>query len=175
MFELIAELERHIEDCEISKMRHFDYSDICSRRIWVISRLNNFFVGIILTWVLSTQFKSIVGYSFYLHDVIPVMMALLLAGLHYFEKGAGFDRERDNHLSAGKKYHTIFRECKNWKSDFSEKNEDEFYIFVKGIREKLNSINMDSPHITIYQQKRIEKFRKNNGWISKNSYASENR
>lgn len=171
----LDELERHLEDCEQSKMRHFDFSDICSLKMKRLSVINNVVMGLILAWVLSTQFKAVIPESFWLYEAFPIFIALLLAGLNAFEAKAGYDRDYDEHLWAAKKYHSLWRECKNWESDFSDATSEDFHAFVVGIRNRLNSINCDSPHITIFQQKEIEAFREKHGWKPRNTHEVDNR
>ncbi|WP_321339561.1 hypothetical protein [uncultured Cohaesibacter sp.] len=94
----LDELEHHLEDCEQSKMRLFDISDICAMKMRRLSVINYVVMGLILAWVLSTQFKAVIPESFWLYEVFPIFIALLLAGLNAFEAKAGYDRDYDAHL-----------------------------------------------------------------------------
>ncbi len=169
----LDELMRHIEDCEQSKMRHFDYADICEKRKRTLSIINFIALGLVLAWVLSTQFKSIIPNSYWLYEVFPVTIALLLAGLNAFEAKAGFDRIYEVHLTAANKYHKLWRDCINWESDFNDPENTEFGGYVKNIRDRLDQINSDSPHLSIFQQKEIIKFRDKHGWKPRNKYKSD--
>ncbi|MGB0660823.1 MAG: SLATT domain-containing protein [Mangrovicoccus sp.] len=167
----LRELENHIKDCELSKMRHFDLSDIAARKMAWVSKTSYIATALILAWILSTQFKGILPSSIWLYEVLPVFIALFLAALNAFEAKAGYDRIYEAHLSAAQKYHALWRECRNWESDFPTGDGEEFHLYVKSVRRRLNDINHDSPHITIFQSNEITKFRKRNGWEAKNDYG----
>lgn len=172
---LVEEMKHHLEDCEQSKMRHFDYSDICYEKKTYVNTANYVALGITLAWVLSTQFKEIIPTTHWLYSVFPVAIALVLAALNAIESKSGYAQQCSEHLSAAQRYHQLWRHCKNWKSDVDPENHVEFRDFVLKIRQRLNDINETSPHISIFKQKEIEKFRSRNAWKPRNSYSHDDK
>lgn len=170
MSKYFEELQRHLEDCENSKMRHFDFSDISDRRRRLLASINSIVLALILAWVLSTQLETILPEENWLYEVFPLAAALVLAGLNAFEARAGFDRDYDSHLAAAKRYHRLWRDIKNLDSEYTDCESDDYCQHVRMVRERLNQINDDSPHITLFQQKAIDSFRTKQGWTERNEY-----
>lgn len=157
LYELICEeIERHLEDSEVSKLAHFHAAAIYEKR-------NKYFLGLpatlsalLLSWFVSQDVanKNIEPLSANVKLILSLIVSLL-SGLVTF---LNFNEIASKHRVAAQRYQQIWRKCKNWHTDFPDdtKNEDARKM-AQQYREELNEINLESPQIPKWAWKSTQK------------------
>jgi hypothetical protein len=157
------EIQRHLEDTEVSKLAHFYAAAQFEKR-------HKFFIGIpatafaiILTWLLSSPLEKIFSPSILplIRDVLPIILSLIVAMLSALGALLNFNDLAIKHRTAAEKYHALWRHCVNWKTDFPDESMvKEAVEMTKQHRERLNEINRDSPQIPRWAWKSVPKQKK---------------
>lgn len=172
--EIEYEFERHITDCNDSKRAHFDLADFYYERAKMVSCAQSFGIAIILAWLLSNQYAGLLPLDHPVVKVTPTVLAILISILTIIEHVFRYKEQALIHEHAAKRYHTLWRMCKNWKTDFLDESKiDHARLSVQRYREQLNEINRDSPHLSSIMWRRIEKRRRRSGDKDVSKYSFE--
>jgi hypothetical protein len=154
------EFERHLVDSEQSKKAHFDLCDYFTKKARFIDKLQYFGTACILAWLLSTQFEGLLPEDSNLTIIIPILLSMVVAILSILEPVLKYKEQAYSHEKSGKRYHTFWRSCKNWKTDFSSEDDaSKARVAVQKYREQLNDLNRESPHLSILSWEIINKLR----------------
>lgn len=169
------EFERHLVDCHDSKRAHFDLADYFYEKATLVRYAQSFGLVMITAWLLTTQYEGFLPQNHPVVKATPMVLAIIVAVLTILEHVLQFKEKAIAHEQAAKRYHTLWRTCKNWQTDFpDETSVEQARIAVQKYREQLNDINRDSPHLSSLLWKKIEKMRKKNGKdVSKYSFEEE--
>ena len=170
------EFQRHLTDCHDSKRAHFDLADYYYERAIRVYYVQSFGLAMIVAWLLSTQFKGFLPLSHPLVTAMPTVLAIIVSVLTIAEHVFRFKEKALTHEHAAKRYHTLWRSCKNWKTDFpNDENIEQARTAVQKYREQLNDINRDSPHLSSVLWKKIDKIRERSGNKDVSKYSFENK
>ncbi|EKO3867054.1 SLATT domain-containing protein [Vibrio harveyi] len=169
------EFERHLIDSEQSKKAHFDLCDYYVNRSRFVEKLQYFGTACIMAWLLSTQFKGLLPDDSHLITIVPIILSLVVAVLSILDPVLKYKEFAYLHEKSAKRYHTLWRACKNWETDFPTSGDvKEAKVAVQQYREQLNDLNRESPHLSGASWKIINKVRSKSAYnndISK--YPSE--
>jgi hypothetical protein len=165
------EFERHLVDSEQSKKAHFDLSDYHAKKGRCVERLQYFGTASILAWLLSTQFKGLIPEDSVWVTAVPILLSMIVAILSTLEPVLKYKEQANLHEKSGKRYHTLWRSCKNWQTDFPlDSDTEQAKVAVQKYREQLNDLNRESPHLSTMSWNIINKLKKSskyNNSISK--------
>src|ERR1035441_6590113 len=146
-----GELAGHLEDSEVSKLSHFYAAGTYEKRhkLWI--GVPATCTAIILTWLLTSPFEDLgvsTGTAAFLKRGLPIIFSLatsILTAVGYF---LNYGDLANRHRSAGQKYQEVWRQCKNWKTDFPGCDHAEGACsLARRMRERLNEVNKESPQI----------------------------
>jgi hypothetical protein len=155
------EIQRHLEDSEVSKLSHFAAAGIYEKR-------HRYLVGtatgcaIVLTWILTSPLDRIFSPDllYLLSDMIPVFLSLVVSILTALGTWLNFNDLAIRHRMAAQNYQALWRNCKNWETDFpDESTSKEAAQMVKQYRDRLSEINRNSPQIPHWAWKTVSKQR----------------
>ncbi len=159
---ILKEVKRHLEDTETSKLAHWDAAATYEKRHKLYIGLPATILSILLTWLISTEFKQsgisentgIVGY-------VSVLLGLIVSVLSGLGTFLNFNDLAIKHRTAAENYHSLWRDCKNWQTDFPDESKiGQSLQIVQQYRKRLNEINRDSPQIPKWAWKSVDKQRK---------------
>lgn len=172
--EIEDEFKRHIIDCNDSKKAHFDLADYYYEKAKFINYLQGFGLSIVTAWLLSSQFKGLLPDEHFIIIALPTVLAILVSILSMLSPIFKFNEKAMVHEQCAKRYHNLWRTCKNWKTDFpNESYLKEAKISVQRYREILNDINRDAPHLSSVLWEKIEKIRKRSEYKDVSKYIFE--
>ena len=168
------EFLRHLADCHDSKRAHFDLADYYYEKANLVYYIQSFGLAMIVAWLLSTQFKGLLPEPNLLVTATPTMLAIIVSVLTIAEHVFRFKEKAVTHEQAAKRYHTLWRCCKNWKTDFPDESFiEQARTAVQRYREQLNDINRDAPHLSSVLWKKIEQLRAKTGNKDVSKYSFE--
>jgi len=160
-----AEVSRHLEDAETSKLAHWKAAEVYERRHKLWLGLPALLLSLALSCLLSSDAKTFLNshqYTKWLTDGLPVLLSLLISVLSGLGAFMSFNELAIKHRTAAENMHSLWRDCKNWGTDFPDDTLCEKAVqTVQAYRVKLNEINRDAPQIPKWawksvQQQRIE-------------------
>jgi len=126
--------------------------------------------------LLSTQFDGILPNDHTIVRSTPTVLAIIVSILTIIDNICRFKEKAMTHEQAAKRYHTLWRSCTNWKTDFpSQENVEQARTAVQKYREQLNEINRDSPHLSSLLWKKVEVMRNKSGNKDYSVYNMENK
>jgi hypothetical protein len=168
------EFKRHLVDCHDSKRAHFDLADYYYERANMLYYLQSFGLTVITAWLLSTQFEGFLPKDNSIVRATPTVLAIIVSVLTIVEYVFRFKDKAVTHEQAAKRYHTLWRSCKNWKTDFPDSSTiEQARLMVQKYREQLNDINRDAPHLSSVLWRKIEKMRAKSGNKDVSKYLFE--
>ena len=153
------EINRHLEDSEVSKLAHF-YT--AAKYEWwhkYLLGLPATLSAIFLAWIVTkdtAEVSTTSAVSWYSpFKPILSLSVPILTGLSTF---LNLNDIASKHRSAAQRYHQLWRKCKNWQTDFPDDttNEQAKQTAVK-YRTEINDINNDSPQIPKWAWKNTQK------------------
>jgi hypothetical protein len=154
-----AEISRHLEDSEISKLSHFF---VAAR----YERIHKFYIGLpttiaalLLSWLVAQ--KDLPDDNHLIIFTIKITLGLVVAVSTGISTFLNYNELASQHRKAALKYQDIWRKCKNWHTDFPD---DTDLVNAKKIaqayRSLMTSINQESPQIPRWAWKSVDKQRK---------------
>lgn len=171
---ICLEFERHMIDCNDSKKAHFDLADYYNEKSRSLRIIQGFGVGVILAWLLSTQYEGLLEPENFIVKVTPIIIAIIVSIITALEPVLKYREFSLLHESFGKKYHTLWRSCKCWNTDFhNEEKIPEAKVAVQKYREQLNDLNRDAPHLSSILWRKISKIRARSGYSDVSVYSNE--
>jgi len=158
---VLSEIGRHLEDTEVSKLAHWNAASVYRKRQMFFIGLPATILSILLTWLLSSDFKSLTegadGYSVVLNN-IPVIMGLIISLLSGLGTFLNFNELSVKHRATAENLHGLWRDCKNWDTDFPDESMCEKAVHAaQQYRKRLNDINRDAPQIPAWAWKSVQK------------------
>ncbi|WP_156180897.1 SLATT domain-containing protein [Desulfovibrio sp. TomC] len=158
------EVKRHLEDSEISKLAHWYAATVYDRRYKICIGLPATFFSIIITWMLSANvqdyFKSNPGQNTYIIQ-LPLLLSLIVSILSGLGTFLDFRELATKHRTAAENLHSLWRDCKNWETDFPDAEMCEKAVqTIQLYRKRLNEINRDAPQIPKWAWKSVNSQRK---------------
>ena len=159
-FQIInEEVFRHLIDTETSSLSHWHAARIYHRVHRLYLGLPATLLSIGVAWLLSGQTQKNAGLP-QLAIQIPVFLSLLvslLSGLNAFLNLSDLSMR---HRNAAENLHALWRDCKNWSTDFPDaSNCERVAKTVQDYRHRLNDINRDAPQIPKWAWKSVDKQR----------------
>lgn len=155
------EIQRHLEDTETSKLAHWDAAAVYKRRHVAFIGLPATILSILLTWLLSSDFQSLSESSQFIKEFskhIPVFMGLVISLLSGLGTFLNFSELSMKHRATADNLHSLWRDCKNWETDFPDESLCEKAVHTaQQYRKRLNDINRDSPQIPKWAWKSVKK------------------
>lgn len=163
-FRIISEeVQRHLEDTEVSKLGHWYAAQIYDRIHRMYLGLPATLLSVGLAWLLSGETQKSISNTIFLNLLdlqAPIFLSLvisLLSGLIAFLNLSDLSMR---HRSAAERLHALWRDCKNWSTDFPDATNCENAVrTVQGYRQRLNEINRDAPQIPKWAWKSVSKQR----------------
>ena len=160
---VLLEIQHHLEDTETSKLAHWHASSVYSRRHKYYLGLPATLISIILTWLLSTNidWTRLSSSLSSMMPQIPMFFSLVVTVLSSLSTFLHFNELSRRHKETAEKLHSIWRECKNWSTDFPDESMCETAVhMVKQYRQRINEINYDAPPIPRWAWKSVSKQKK---------------
>lgn len=152
-----AEMERHREDTEISKLGHWAAASTYEKRHKVYLGFPATIGSLLLTWLLSSDVKRIFesNENGWVVGMVPVGLSLIVSLLTGVGAFLNFNEMAIKHRSAAESLHSLWRDCLNWKTDFPNSEKvAEAVSAVQRYRQRLNDINRDAPQIPYWAYKK---------------------
>ena len=172
--EIEEEFRRHLVDSNDSKRAHFDLADYYHERARVLDITQGFGLAVVLAWLLSSQFQGLLPDSNIIVQAMPTVLAILVSVLSTLKPILKYHEKALEHENCAKRYHTLWRTCKNWKTDFPDESFlNEAKIAVQRYRDQLNDINRDAPHLSSILWDKIERVRKRSQYEDVSKYSFE--
>jgi len=172
--EIEEEFCRHLTDCHDSKRAHFDLADYYYERAARVYYVQSFGLAIIAAWLLSTQFEGLLPLGHPIVKAAPTVLAIIVSVLSIAEYVFRFKEKAFTNEQAAKRYHSLWRSCKNWKTDYpSEQYLEQARTAVQKYREQLSEINRESPHLSSVLWRKINSVRKKTGNKDVSIYSFE--
>lgn len=145
------EVKRHLEDAETSKLAHWEAARVYEYRHKFYVGLPALLLSLLLTWLLSSDTKALVSRQPELKEIlgsVPVLLSLIVSVLSGLGAFLNFNELASKHRAAAENLNALFRDCKNWDTDFPDSSSCEKAMqTVQGYRNRLNEINRDAPQI----------------------------
>ncbi|NEP00953.1 MAG: SLATT domain-containing protein [Symploca sp. SIO2E9] len=168
------EFERHLVDCHDSKQAHFDLADYYHEKANLIYYAQSFGLASITAWLLTSQYDGLLPLDHPAVKVTPTVLSVIVSILTILEQVFRFKEKAMIHELAGKRYHVLWRTCKNWRTDFPDESTIQQARFaVQTYREQLNEINREAPHLSSIMWKKIYKIRKRKNYKDVSKYSFE--
>lgn len=144
-----TEIDRHLEDAEVSKLGHWHAAAVLeSRHRWLIA-VPTVVLSALLTWLLMMPdgiFAS--ASSIKLAKITPPFIALLVTLVAGLDLMLGLKNLVASHRNAALSYQEVWRHCKNWSTDYPDYHSAEKAAqSAREYRDRLNSINRNSPQL----------------------------
>ena len=169
--EVLLEVKRHLEDTEVSKLAHWNAAAVYERRHTVFIGLPATLLSVLLTWLLSAGFRQILANDSSIQILtkqVPVFLSLavsILSGLGTF---LNFRDLAIKHRNAAENLHSLWRDCKNWGTDFPDETTCEKAVqMVQQYRRRINDINRDAPQIPKWAWKSVSRQKEEGSTIYK--------
>ena len=166
-FELASkEIERHLEDSRINRIAHYELADAYEAKNHRLNVVHGISIGIIITWLLSSQFKESLPehYQTFFGEVLPIILSMVVAVLSSLGPLLKYGEKAIKNKSAAQKYHALWRNCLNWETDYPDKSMvKEAVQAARNYRELINEINRESPSIPDWAWDKVEKVEKKGG------------
>lgn len=155
-FQLIStEIERHLEDAEISKLAHYNAAGR-------LDKVHRYYLGLPVT-VAALLLSCLVT----LKEVSPeyatpvYVLKLILGVVVTVSTGVGtflsFNEIASKHRLAAHRYQSVYRRCKNWLTDFpDERDIAKAQKTARIYREELTEINKESPQIPKWAYNKVD-------------------
>lgn len=145
------EVSRHFEDAETSKLAHWDAARVYEYRHKFLIGLPALVLSLLLTWILSSDARSMLEKQSDLKAIlgsVPVLLSLIVSVLSGLGTFLNFNELASKHRTAAENLNALSRDCKNWDTDFPDSTFCEKAMqAVQGYRKRLNEINRDAPQI----------------------------
>lgn len=174
--EVNEEVQRHLEDTETSKLGHWRAAQVYENyhKLWLGLPATLF--SIILAWLISSQTTTIPESNpwktFFLFQ-LPVFLSLVVSLLSGLTAFLNLNETASRHRNAAESLHALWRDCKNWATDFPDFSQCEAAVKrVQIYRQRLNEINRDAPQIPKWAWKNVQKQRQE-GSVSYNAEQPE--
>jgi len=155
------EIQRHLEDTEISKLAHWNASAVYDKRNKMYIGIPATLLSVILTWLLTTNFDQILLDNIVINTLFknaPVIISLIISILSALGTFLNFKDLSTRHRSSAENLHVIWRDCKNWKTDFPDESMCEKAVqMAQQYRRRINEINRDAPQIPKWAWKSVSK------------------
>ncbi|MEK6320450.1 MAG: SLATT domain-containing protein [Acidobacteriota bacterium] len=156
---VIKEVQRHLEDTEVSKLAHWHAAAVYHKRHKFYVGLPASCLSIIVTWLLSIRLDTALlsgqGLALFATQasITLSLIVSILTGLGTF---LNFNDLATRHRTAAENLHALWRDCKNWETDFPDHSFCEKAVqAVQQCRKRLNDINRDSPQIPKWAWKSV--------------------
>lgn len=161
---IFKEITRHVEDTETSMLSHWNAAAVYEKRHKFYLGLPATLISILLTLLLSTQFAK-TGFEEKVGNVgmsyMIVFLSLIVSVLSSLVTFLNFNDLAIKHRTAAQNYHTLWRECLNWRTDFPDGSKiDQAVQMVQQYRKRLCDINRDSPQIPKWAWESVDEQRK---------------
>ncbi|AWN49532.1 hypothetical protein DK419_26975 [Methylobacterium terrae] len=92
---------------------------------------------------------------------IPVFLSLIVSLLSGLTAFLNLNETASRHRNAAESLHALWRDCKNWETDFPDASQCEAAVKrVQIYRQRLNEINRDAPQIPRWAWKSVENQRR---------------
>lgn len=157
------EAARHLEDTETSKLAHWNAAAVYEKRHKFYIGLPALLLSVFLTWILSGDAKALLGkneYFSWVPTTLPIILSLIVSVLSGLGAFLNFNELAMKHRSAAENLNALWRDCKNWDTDFPNCLECEKAMqTVQGYRKRLNEINRDAPQIPKWAWKSVQQQR----------------
>lgn len=157
------EVQRHLEDTESSKLGHWYAARIYERFHKLYLGLPATLLSIMLAWLISSQAKAALpsgGAGYALLIQVPVFLSLVVSLLSGLTAFLNLNETAARHRNAAESLHSLWRDCKNWGTDFPDRSQCEAAVKrVQLYRQRLNEINRDAPQIPRWAWKSVQKQR----------------
>lgn len=158
---ILLEIERHLEDTETSKLAHWYAAAVYSKRHMYFIGLPATILSILLTWLLSSDIQQLTSNSPNLKavaDHVPVFIGLIVSLLSGLGTFLNFNELSLKHRAVAENLHSLWRDCKNWKTDFPDESLCEKAVHTaQQYRKRLNEINRDAPQLPKWAWKNVQK------------------
>jgi hypothetical protein len=146
---VLKEVQRHVQDTETSKLAHWHAAARYEKMHRFCIGVPATVLSIFLTWLLSSEFNRVVS-DITVISVATKQISLVVSLLVSLLSGLGaFLNITDlaiKHRTAAENYHSLWRDCKNWQTDFPDESQVERSVqVVQQYRRRLNEINRESP------------------------------
>jgi hypothetical protein len=148
--EATLEMLRHLEDAEVCKLGHWHAA--AAYETW-----HRYFIAVpaiiasaLLTWLLMSPLDGLLTgpAAVFLKTGAPRLLALVVTILTGLDLFLGFKGLAAAHRNAALSYQEVWRHCKNWRTDFpDEAQAQQAAEAAKQYRDRLNSINRNSPQL----------------------------
>jgi len=155
------EIKRHLEDAETSKLAHWYAASIYGKRHMLFIGLPATIFSIILTWLLSSNSQEFISNlpatlkTIVLHT--PVFLGLMVSILSGLGAFLNYNELAIKHRTAAENLHSLWRDCKNWDTDFPDNSLCEKAVQAAQLyRKRLNEINRDAPQIPKWAWKSVQ-------------------
>ena len=157
---VLKEITRHLEDSETSKLAHWTAGAVYEKRHKFYLGLPTTIISLLLAWLLSTQFTQSglnekLGSTVIVY--ISVFFSLLVSVLSGLLTFLNFNDLAIKHRTAAENYHALWRDCKNWETDFPDESKlSQAVQMAQQYRRRINDINRDSPQIPKWAWKSVQ-------------------
>jgi len=154
------EIQRHLEDTKTSKLAHWEAAAVYGKRHMYFIGLPATVLSILLTWFLSSDFQQVVLNSPIMKvfaDHVPVFIGLIVSLLSGLGTFLNFNELAIKHRTTAENLHGLWRDCKNWETDFPDDSLCEKAVHAaQQYRKRLNDINRDAPQIPKWAWKSVK-------------------
>lgn len=158
-----AEVSRHLEDSETSKLAHWYAAAVYERRHKLFIGLPALLLSALLTWLLSSDTKPLFqsdGELKALANSLPVILSLIVSVLSGLGTFLNFNEMASKHRIAADELNSLWRDCRNWDTDFPDASNCEKSVqTVQNYRQIINKINRDAPQIPKWAWKSVKRQR----------------
>ena len=158
-----AEVQRHLEDSETSKLAHWHAAAVYERRHKFFIGLPALLISLLLTWLLSSDTKAFFdsdGEFKALANSLPVMLSLIVSVLSGLGAFLNFNELAGKHRTAAENLNALWRDCRNWDTDYPDASMCEKAVqTVQSYRQRLNEINRDAPQIPKWAWRSVKRQR----------------
>lgn len=151
-----VEVQRHLQDAEVSKLSHFD----AAARY---ERLHKFYIGLpttvaalLLSWLVAQ--RDLPEENLQILFGIKISLSLVVAVSTGVSTFLNYNELAAQHRKAALKYQEVWRNCKNWETDFPDDTDlMNAKTTVQNYRNEMTSINQESPQIPKWAWKSVSK------------------
>ncbi len=153
-----VEIERHLEDSEVSKLGHWYAAAVLHGRHRNFIAIPAIVLAAMLTWLLQNSLDELLSppTARFLSTVVPRFLALIVTLLTALDLLLSLKSLEAAHRNAALSYHEIWRHCKNWHTDFPDETYAERAAqAAREYRDRMNSINRNSPQLPNWAWKSV--------------------
>lgn len=156
----LVEIQRHLQDAARNKIDYFDMADYYKDKSRKFNIYHSITLAIITTLLLASPFNGIIPSDHYIVKVSLIIIGVVHAVFTTLGYILKFEEKFNENKSAAMRYHNLWRNCLNWKTDFPDETmTKEAVRMAQRYREQINDINRDSPHFTLSDRERIKKWK----------------